>query len=81
MYKRQVLAHLDEIKSVDRGAFAFKPSNGFLVVLKRRTHSRAWQPGVWWRLGGYIGVGGVIPSHQSRLVAETIQIRLKEDAA
>lgn len=65
------LAKVADIKSVDRGVFAFKPSNGFVLHLKVRT-TNAWAPGLWWRLGRKVGVGGVVPSGQAKYMAEVI---------
>ena len=44
----EVLARVEEIEAVDRGFFAFKPSNGFLVKLKspgRRAQRRPYLAG------------------------------------
>jgi hypothetical protein len=67
------IALVEEIDGLDRGFFAFKPSNGFLM----RTTTKAateWRPGMWWRVGRRIGVGGMMPAHQSKQVAEIIAI-------
>lgn len=74
-----VLARLDDVVSVSRGAFALKPSNGFTLVMKRRQAS-AWAPGIWWRLGNRVGVGGVTSAGQSRFMAEQIALRLADRA-
>ena len=66
------LARLEDIASLDRGVFAFKPSNGFILRLKA-PQSREWRPGLWWRTGRRVGVGGVTPGSQARFMAETIQ--------
>ncbi len=66
-----------EITGIDRGAFAFKPSNGFLIRTKTRG-PRTWAPGLWWRLGRRIGVGGVVPAGQAKFMAEAIAIRLAD---
>lgn len=66
-----LLAAVDDIAKVDRGAFAFRPSNGFLVRLKSRG-ARGWAPGLWWRVGPYLGVGGVLPQGQARAMAELL---------
>lgn len=72
-----VIARVAEIKSVDRGAFAFKPSNGFL--LRTSTSApRRWRPGLWWRIGARIGVGGMTPGRQTRNMAEIIAIMIAE---
>ena len=69
------LCRLDNIKSVERGAFAFKPSNGFLIHLKEPM-PRVWALGLWWRFGRSVGVGGVTPASQSKLMADLITIHL-----
>lgn len=72
-----VLARIDEITGLDRGMFAFKPSNGFLLRLNAKK-PRAWRPGLWWSLAGRIGVGGMTPAHQSKYMAEIIATLLAE---
>lgn len=67
------IAKLSEIASVDRGAFAFKPSNGFLLRLKTR-HARAWHPGLWWRSGKRVGVGGITSAAEGKFMAERIAL-------
>ncbi len=71
------LAGLDEIAGVERGAFAFKPSGGFMVRL-RQPGRRAWAPGLWWRIGRRLGIGGVTAAHQSRHMAEVLAMMLAE---
>lgn len=66
-----VLADLDQIVAIDRGMFAFKPSNGFVVKLAR-VHDRGWAPGLWWRTGRRIGIGGVTSAHEAKMMAELI---------
>ncbi len=73
----QVLAHIDNIVGVERGPFAIKPSNGFMVRLKTR-QPRAWAPGLWWRTGRRVGVGGVTSAGQSKFMAETLTALLVE---
>jgi len=70
-----ILARVDDIVGVDRGALAFKPSNGFLLHLGTRS-SWTWVPGIWWRWGRMVGVGGVVSAHEAKLVAETISMRI-----
>lgn len=77
-----VLAKLSDVVSVQRGAFALKPSNGFTLVLKHKS-PRAWAPGIWWRMGHRVGVGGVTAAGQSRFMAEQVALRLisREEAS
>lgn len=76
----RVLARLDQIETVNRGVFAFKPSNGF-VLTTRQPQDRQWNPGLWWRVGRQIGVGGVTPAVQTKLMADLIQTLLDERRA
>ena len=69
----RVLARVEEIREVDRGAFAFKPATGFLLHLDA-AGPRAWAPGLWWRLGRYVGVGGVTHRHEAKAMAEAIAL-------
>jgi hypothetical protein len=70
-----VIAKLDDVVSVDRGAFAFKPSNGFTLKLKTK-QPRGWAPGLWWRLGRFVGVGGAVSAGQAKFMAEQIALRV-----
>lgn len=73
----QVLCRIEDVEGLDRGVFAFKPSNGFL--LRTRTPgSRAWYPGLWWRMGRRIGIGGVTPGSQTKFMAEMISAMIAE---
>lgn len=73
----RVLARLEDVRSVTSGALAFKPSNGFMVRLKR-SDGFAWAPGLWWRLGRYVGVGGMTSGAEAKYMAEVIQTILAE---
>lgn len=70
------IARIEDIAHLDRGLFAFKPSNGFLLRTHAPTGPRAWQPGMWWRLGNRIGIGGVTPGHQTKPMTEIIAAML-----
>lgn len=68
-----LLARLDEIKRIDRGALVIKPSNGFILILTE-THKNAWLPGLWWRIGKRVGVGGVVSAGAAKFMAEQIAL-------
>ena len=72
-----VLARVADVVTVDRGMMAFKPSNGF-VVTTRAPGPRGWRPGLWWRLGRRIGVGGVASAHQTKAMAELLSAMVAE---
>ena len=67
----QILARVEDVERVERGAFAFKPSNGFLVTTGKRG-SRYWAPGLWWRLGRRVGVGGTTSAGQAKAMADIL---------
>lgn len=73
----EVLALIADIEGVDRGFFAFKPSHGFLLKT-RKPGGRIWLPGLWWRLGRRIGVGGVTPGRQTRFMSEMLAAMLAQ---
>ncbi|NCQ24923.1 MAG: hypothetical protein COW54_05480 [Rhodobacteraceae bacterium CG17_big_fil_post_rev_8_21_14_2_50_63_15] len=65
----RMIAPLADVAAIERGVFAFKPSSGFLIRMEKKAPN-AWQPGLWWRVGRRIGVGGVTPTTQSKVMAE-----------
>lgn len=74
----RVVAMLSDIASVDRGALAVKPSNGFTLRLRTRT-ARRWEPGIFWANGKRVGVGGVTEAGAGKAMAEMIQVRIVKD--
>lgn len=73
----RVIARIEDIEGVDRGTFAFKPSNGFLMTLRRGAPgARAWAPGLWWRVGRRVGIGGVMRAAESRALAELLSLQV-----
>ena len=73
----KVVARIEDILSIDRGAFAFKPSNGFLLRLNK-PYGREWHPGLWWRASTRVGVGGMTPMRSTKFMAEAIAVMLAE---
>lgn len=65
------LARVEHILRVDRSAFAFKPSQGFVVRLSHAA-PRGWAPGLWWRGGRLLGIGGTVPGGQARAMADLL---------
>ena len=65
---------------MDRGTFAFKPSNGFLLRTATK-QPRLWKPGLYWRMGRRIGVGGITRAAEAKLMADVIAVRLAERQA
>ena len=70
-----IVAELDNIKAVERGLFALKPSSGFVILLKKPM-PLVWKPGLWWRFGRRIGIGGATTAAEGKIMAEAIQSML-----
>ncbi len=66
------LVAVSDVASVERGPMAFKPSQGFLLRTDCR-QPRGWAPGLWWRFGRSVGVGGVTSAGEGKFMAETLQ--------
>ncbi|TRD21578.1 hypothetical protein [Palleronia caenipelagi] len=73
----QVVAPLSQIAGVERGVFAMKPSNGFVLRL-REPLPRHWSPGMWWRFGKRVGVGGITAPAEGKAMADILALRLAE---
>ena len=73
----RLIARIDNIDKVDRGFFAFKPAAGFRLALHERMPT-VYAPGLWWRRGRMVMVGGVTSRAQSKAVADLISIRLAQ---
>jgi hypothetical protein len=71
------LCAIEDVDRVDSGFFAFKPAAGFLVHL-RTPMSRVYAPGLWWRAGRRVAVGGVTSRAEGKAVAELINVMLAE---
>ena len=70
-----MLAPMEQIAAVDRGLFAFKPSNGFLLKLKERG-PRRFRPGLYWQFGKRLGVGGLVRGAEGKQMADALALYL-----
>ncbi|WP_386682970.1 hypothetical protein [Loktanella sp. R86503] len=68
-----LIAARGDIIGVDRSPMALKPSNGFTLRMKT-AQPRGWQPGLYWRMGRRIGVGGLTPPSVSKALADRIAL-------
>lgn len=73
----EVIARVEDIVRVDRGMLAMKPSNGFSLVL-REPGPRCWRPGLWWRLGRKVAIGGVTSGAQTRPMADALAVMIAQ---
>jgi hypothetical protein len=71
------LAALDQIESIDRSIFTFKPSGGFVLVMREK-QNRWTMPGLFWITGRRIGIGGTVPGYQARGMADLIEAMLMQ---
>jgi hypothetical protein len=67
-----LICRVDEIEALNRGVFAVKPARGFALALSRRG-PRMWVPGLWWRIGRSVGVGGMTGAAETKMMAEMIE--------
>ncbi|MCY4151945.1 MAG: hypothetical protein OXE94_06890 [Aestuariivita sp.] len=75
----KILVAMDNIVRVDRSLFAFKPTNGFIVISKVK-QPLAWKPGLWWCVGHRVGIGGVTHAGQAKLLADIISLHLANES-
>lgn len=66
------ICRIEEIAQINRGVFAVKPARGFALSLSARK-GRHWVPGMWWRFGRSVGVGGMTGAAETKLLAEMIE--------
>lgn len=75
----RVIAPIELLDAADRGVFAVKPANGFSLRLTRAMPA-GWAPGLWWRIGRRVGVGGTLPGGGARAMSDAISALLKDRA-
>jgi hypothetical protein len=39
---------------------------------------RVWEPGMWWRLGKFVAIGGVTPGSQTKTMSEILSALVAE---
>lgn len=71
--KGTAICTIDQIKAVDRSFFALRPSNGFSLTLHEPL-DRVWVPGLWWRLGKRVGVGGLTSYSAGKSMADILTL-------
>ena len=71
------IAPIDDIATVDRALFSFKPSNGFIIRLHQPIGA-AWSPGMWWRVGRRVGIGGITGGADTKIVADALSFMVAE---
>lgn len=69
------LARIADVTRIDSSMLALKPSNGFVLRLAEK-QPRGWAPGLWWRMGRHLGVGGITSAGEAKVMAEKLAILL-----
>ena len=71
----ELIVAMEDVEAIERGHFAFRPSNGFSLSLKRKAALR-WRMGLWWTAGKRAAFGGAASSVEAKRLAEAIEHRL-----
>ena len=66
-----LICRISDIQRVDSSPYTFKSANGFIIILKEKT-SFQLVPGLYWRLGRRISVGGLISKNESKLLSTAV---------
>lgn len=66
------ICRIEDVARVNRGVFAAKPARGFVLSVSG-ARGRHWVPGLWWRMGRSVGVGGMTGAAETKLMAEMIE--------
>lgn len=73
----RILARVADIEKIDSSAFSYRPASGFLILLKTPAPMMV-APGMWWRRGRKIGIGGVTAKAHSKILAAALQELITE---
>ena len=70
-YRGTCLIRMEDVVAMEKGVFALKPSNGFML---RGTGApgNLWAPGMYWRVGKRVGVGGITNARDAKSMIEII---------
>ncbi|WP_301047370.1 hypothetical protein [Vannielia sp.] len=71
----RLLARVDQVLRVEKGAMSIKPVGGFTLKLKEKG-PRGWAPGLWWSLGKTVAVGGVTHPAMGKAMAQLIEAEM-----
>ncbi|MEM9049100.1 MAG: hypothetical protein AAGC92_10305 [Pseudomonadota bacterium] len=67
----RTICPLREIERVESGILALKPSGGFVLHLANAAPA-GWVPGLWWRRGKRLGIGGSVNARMAKTMSEAI---------
>lgn len=71
----RVLCRLDEIKAIEKSLLSWKPAGGFAIVVQE-PGPMIWVPGLWWRMGRRIMIGGSTNGGEAKAMADLLLAEL-----
>ena len=66
-----VICEIDDIERIDVSPYTFKSANGFIVILKTKSSFKSI-PGLYWRLGKRLSIGGLVSKNESKFLSQTL---------
>ena len=66
-----VICKIDDIERIDVSPYTFKSANGFIVILKTKSSFKSI-PGLYWRLGKRLSIGGLVSKNESKFLSQTL---------
>lgn len=73
----ELICNLSNINRIDRGWISFKPSNGLLIRMHRPMPLK-WVPGLYWRFGKNLGVGGMVSPVLTKEMSDKLLLLMQE---
>ena len=71
----RVLFRLEDVDKIERGLLHWKPAGGFAVVTSKPL-GRAWVPGLWWRAGRRVMIGGATNGGEAKAMADLMRAEI-----
>ena len=72
-----LIVQIEDVETLTRTHFSFRPSNGFMLSLKREYDPR-WCMGLYWRAGKRAAFGGAVSGAEAKKLAEAIERHLSQ---
>ena len=72
-----LIVQIEDVETLTRKHFSFRPSNGFMLSLKREYDPR-WCMGLYWRAGKRAAFGGAVSGAEAKKLAEAIERHLSQ---
>ncbi len=66
-----IICKIENIKKIDVSPYTFKSANGFIIFQKTKGSFKI-VPGLYWRAGKRISIGGLISKNESKFLSSTL---------